>query len=113
MEFHCPGGVELRAGYNQHCRRRVDGQSMTTDTASQSTLKELQDLIHEKYGIEVSALDPNASMREKGFDSLTLAEFVFAIEDRFGITMPDDNPGIDTLAELAAVVDKVRTSQTT
>ncbi len=86
---------------------------MTTDTASQSSLKELQDLIHEKYGIEASTLDPNASMREKGFDSLALAEFVFAIEDLFGIRMPDDDPDIDTLSELAAAVDKVRASQTT
>ena len=78
-----------------------------------SSLKELQELIQEKYGIEVSALDPQASMREKGFDSLALAEFVFAIEDRFAITMPDDDPNIDTLAALAAVVDRVRAAQTT
>jgi len=77
-----------------------------------SSLKDLQDLIHEKYGIEASALDPQASMREKGFDSLALVEFVFAIEDHFGITMPDDDPNIDTLAQLAAVVDKVRAKQT-
>lgn len=78
-----------------------------------SSLKELQDLIHEKYGIEASALDPHASMREKGFDSLALAEFVFAIEDRFSIAMPDDDPKIDTLADLAAVVDSIRATQTT
>jgi len=78
-----------------------------------SSLKELQDLIQEKYGIEASTLDPQASMREKGFDSLALAEFVFAIEDRFAITMPDDDPNIDTLAALAAVVDRVRAAQTT
>ena len=77
-----------------------------------SSLKELQDLIHEKYGIDASALDPHASMREKGFDSLALVEFVFAIEDRFSITMPDDDPNIDTLAALAAVVDKARATQT-
>jgi len=78
-----------------------------------SSLEELQDLIHQKYGIEAAALDPHASMREKGFDSLALAEFVFAIEDRFGISLPDNDPGIDTLADLAAVVDRVRASQTT
>ena len=76
-----------------------------------SSLKELQDLIHEKYGIEASALDPQASMREKGFDSLALVEFVFAIEDKFGITMPDTDMNIDTLAELAAMVDKIRAEQ--
>ena len=86
---------------------------MTTDTARTSSLKELQELIHEKYGIEPAELDPNASMREKGFDSLALVEFVFAIEDRFGISMPDDDPTIDTLAQLAALVDKVKASQST
>lgn len=72
-----------------------------------SSLKELQDLVHEKFGIEASALDPNASMREKGFDSLALVEFLFAIEDRFGISMSDEDSNIDTLAQLAAVVDKL------
>lgn len=86
---------------------------MTTDTAQTSSLKELQDLIQEKYGIEPAQLDPNASMREKGFDSLALVEFVFAIEDHFGISMPDDDPTIDTLAQLAALVDKVKASQST
>ncbi len=73
-----------------------------------STLEELQDLIHQKYGIAPEELDPQASMREKGMDSLALAEFVFAIEDHFKIDVPDDNPNIDTLAELATLVDKAR-----
>ena len=76
-----------------------------------SSLKELQDLIHEKYGIEAAALDPHASMRDKGFDSLALVEFVFAIEDHFSISLPDTDVNVDTLAELAAVVDKVRLAQ--
>jgi len=76
-----------------------------------SSLQELQDLIHEKYGIEASALDPNASMRDKGFDSLALVEFQFAIEDHFGISLPDVDSHIDTLAELAAVVDRIKASQ--
>ncbi|MBT2323476.1 acyl carrier protein [Variovorax paradoxus] len=76
-----------------------------------SSLKELQDLIQEKYGIEAAALDPHASMRGKGFDSLALVEFVFAIEDHFSISLPDTDANVDTLAELAAVVDKVRMAQ--
>jgi acyl carrier protein len=78
-----------------------------------SSLKELQDLIQEKYGIDAAALDPTASMRDKGFDSLALVEFVFAIEDKFGITMPDADANIDTLAELAALVDKIKAAQPT
>lgn len=78
-----------------------------------SSLKELQDLIQEKYGLDPAALDPHASMRDKGFDSLALVEFVFAVEDHFKISMPDQDVNIDTLAELAAVVDKTLAAQAT
>ena len=77
-----------------------------------SSLKELQDLIQEKYGLDPATLDPNASMRNSGIDSLALVEFLFAVEDKYGISVPDEHSGIDTLAELAVVVDKVRAAQT-
>ena len=76
-----------------------------------SSLKELQELIQEKYGTEMATLDPTESMRDKGFDSLALVEFLFAVEDRFSITLPDNESNVDTLAELASVVDKARASQ--
>lgn len=76
-----------------------------------SSLKELQELIHDKFDIDPATLDPSASMREKGFDSLALVEFLFAIEDRFAISMSDEDSNIDTLAELAAAVDKIRAKQ--
>ena len=76
-----------------------------------SSLKELQNLIQEKYGLDPAALDPTASMRDKGFDSLTLVEFVFAVEDHFKISMPDQDVNVDTLAELAAMVDKTLAAQ--
>ena len=76
-----------------------------------SSLKELQDLIQEKYGAEMASLDPHDSMREKGFDSLALVEFVFAIEDHFRISIPDGDPDVDTLAQLAAVVDRIKAAQ--
>ncbi|MBS0454367.1 MAG: acyl carrier protein [Proteobacteria bacterium] len=76
-----------------------------------SSLKELQDLIQDKYGIDPAELDPSASMRDKGFDSLALAEFLFEIEDRLHINLPDPDPEMDTLAQLAALVDKVRAEQ--
>ncbi len=76
-----------------------------------SSLKELQDLIQDKFGLDAATLDPHASMREKGVDSLALVELLFAIEDRFGITMSDEDSGIDTLADLALAVDRIRSKQ--
>lgn len=82
------------------------------DTTLTSSLKELQELIHKKYGIEAFALDPNTSMRDKGIDSLALVEFLFDVEEHFSITMTDEDTNIDTLAELAAVVDRLRVAKT-
>ena len=76
-----------------------------------SSLKELQELIQQKYGIEPSALDPNASIREAGLDSLALVEFLFAVEDHFHISLPDRQGEIDTLADLATQVDGLRATQ--
>lgn len=76
-----------------------------------SSLEALQTLIKDKFGIETADLDPNASMREKGFDSLALVEFLFAIEDHFHISMRDEDSNIDTLAQLAAAVDEIRAKQ--
>jgi acyl carrier protein len=71
-----------------------------------TSLKELQDLIHTKYGLDPSTLDPDASMREKGLDSLALAEFLFLVEDHFAISLPDNDPRMDTLGQLSTLVDK-------
>ncbi len=76
-----------------------------------SSLKELQELIHEKFGIDPAELSPQASLREQGFDSLALVEFLFAIDDHFKISMRDEDSNIDTLGELAAAVDAVRAKQ--
>jgi acyl carrier protein len=76
-----------------------------------SSLKQLQDLIQEKYEIDPAKLDPHASIRAAGVDSIALVEFLFEVEDRFGISLPDEHSNIDTLAELAAVVDRLASKQ--
>ncbi len=72
-----------------------------------SSLVALQDLIKEKYGLDVAGLDPHTPIRDKGLDSLALVELLFAIEDRFGITLPDADADVTTLAQLAELVDSI------
>ncbi|MFO1330687.1 MAG: acyl carrier protein [Rubrivivax sp.] len=76
-----------------------------------SSLQELQALIHKKYGIEPSSLDPEASMREHGIDSLALVEFLFDVEDHFKVSL-EGHTEVDTLAGLARVIDELRAAQT-
>jgi acyl carrier protein len=76
------------------------------------SLQHLQDIIREKYNLEPSAFDPNQSMREQGLDSLAVAEFLFEVEDRLGLTLPDEHLELDTLAGLADLIDRMRAEQT-
>jgi acyl carrier protein len=76
-----------------------------------SSLGDLQNIIREKYNIEPSALDPNLSMREQGLDSLAIAEFLFEVEDRLGLTLPEEHLQIETLAGLAELIDRLRPKQ--
>jgi len=78
-----------------------------------STLSEIQDLIHKKYGVDTATLDASASLRDAGIDSLTLVEMLFAIEDHYGISVPEKYNTVDTLTELAAAVDEIRAEKAT
>jgi acyl carrier protein len=51
-------------------------------------------------------------MREQGLDSLAVAEFLFEVEDRLGLTLPDEHKELETLAGLADLIDRMRAEQT-
>lgn len=72
-----------------------------------SSLKELQDMIQAKYKIDPATIDPDASMLDQGIDSLALAEFLFDVEDHFGIDFPDSRAEVNSLAGLARVIDEL------
>ncbi len=76
-----------------------------------SSLKALQALMHEKYGLDESALDPHASLSQLGVDSLALVEFLFEVEERFHIDVEDANMKVDTLAGLALEIDRILASK--
>jgi acyl carrier protein len=72
-----------------------------------STLQSLQSLIEKKYGLGPDALDPNANMRESGIDSLALVEFLFDVEETYGVSIPENESQLETLAGLAALLDQL------
>lgn len=73
-----------------------------------SSLPELQAIIQDKFGIDPATIDPNKPMQEHGMDSLAVVEFVFEIEDRMGLRVPEEANQITTLAGLAELIDKLR-----
>jgi acyl carrier protein len=71
-----------------------------------STLDRLTHLLHDKFGVDIAAIDPDASFASYDLDSLTVAELMFEIDDAFHVTVPDTAATtVSTLRQLAALID--------
>jgi acyl carrier protein len=75
-----------------------------------TTFDEVVQLIHEKFGVEPGVLAPATTLTEFGLDSLTLVELIFAIEEHFGIQIPD-HADIKTLKALTTLIDELGASR--
>lgn len=73
-----------------------------------STLNDLLELIQQKFDIDPATIDPDKPLEDYGLDSLSKAELMFAIEDRFGIDYPEQYTAVATLSALADVVTQLR-----
>ena len=73
-----------------------------------NTIAELKQLIQSQLGIDTSTLENDKPITEYGIDSLSMIEFIFLVEEKFGIDIPDAAPNISTLSGLAGLVDKLR-----
>ena len=67
-------------------------------------LTELNKIVADYRG--EGSLKPGDSFSDLGFDSLDKVELVMAIEEKFGITFPDDIR-IDTVDELIAKIEEL------
>jgi acyl carrier protein len=74
-----------------------------------NVLDRLAKLLEREFSIAPSALHPDATLESLDIDSLRLIEIVFAVEEEFGVTMPQDQGEIrgrvKTLGDLAALIE--------
>jgi acyl carrier protein len=65
------------------------------------TLARLRALAAKELAIDARGLDPMAPLDTLGIDSLGFLEFMFKVEEEFGVCMSDDDlKSIKTLADL-------------
>ena len=65
------------------------------------TLARIKDLAAKEFSIDTAKLDPNAPLDTLGIDSLSFIEFMFKVEEEFGISVSDENlKAIKTLSDL-------------
>ena len=64
----------------------------------------LMQLFSETFDISKDRLLPEATLESLGLDSLAVIEFLFQIEDKFGIQIPDQASPPATLGEMAQLI---------
>ena len=73
-----------------------------------STLEVLQDLLIKDHALTREQLTPEAELTTLGVDSLGLIELMFQVEDRFGISLPDDKvPALTTVGDVVTYIDQL------
>jgi acyl carrier protein len=71
-----------------------------------STLETLQDLLIKEYTLTREQVAPEALLATVGVDSLGMIEMMIQIEERFGITLPEDTPPVMVnVSDLVAYID--------
>jgi len=76
-----------------------------------ATVDALLALIKEKFDIDPQSIDPHKPIFDYGIDSLSLAELLFDVEDKFKIRLPDLRDEVETLAGLAEVIDRIKAGE--
>lgn len=74
------------------------------------TFDAISAVLAEKFKVEPARIEPATTLEQLGLDSLALMEFVFAVEDRFDVRIPEERldpreAGV-TLDRLASLIDE-------
>jgi acyl carrier protein len=70
-----------------------------------SSYEYIKQLLVEKHDVKPEVISPDAKLAELGLDSLSIAELMFDVSDKYGIDIPDERATFTTLGEGAALVD--------
>ena len=77
-----------------------------------NTLTVVQEMLAEEFELNPEQLVPEAKLIDLGIDSLATIEFLFKLEDRFKLNLNDDPTPVETIADIAAEVDRLLAAQT-
>lgn len=76
-----------------------------------NTLEVLRRIIADKYEKDPALITLESTLESLELDSLDIFDLLFNAEDEFGIKVPNDQVEITTLADLVALIDRVREQQ--
>ncbi len=77
-----------------------------------STFADVQAMLTSKFDVKAELIRPEAKLVDLGLDSLSIAELIFDIGDKYDIEIPEDDLEFQTtLQEAVALVDRLRAAK--
>jgi acyl carrier protein len=67
----------------------------------------IKQLLLEKHDVNPEVITPEAKLTDLGLDSLSIAELLFDVADKYDIDIPDDRATFTTLGEGASLIDQL------
>ena len=72
-----------------------------------TTLATVQEMLAAEFDLAAERLQPDAKLVDLGVDSLATIEFLFKLEERFGLDLNSDPAPVETVADIASEVDRL------
>lgn len=68
-------------------------------------LTDVQALLQKHFSLAPDQVEPEQKLADLGVDSLSTIEFMFELENAFGISLTDFRGSLDTVGDIAAMVE--------
>jgi len=77
-----------------------------------STFADVQAMLTSKFDVKAELIQPEAKLADLGLDSLSIAELIFDIGEKYDIEIPEDDLEFQTtLKDAVALVDRLRAAK--
>lgn len=76
-------------------------------TTHKTTLEVVQQMLREQFDLGAEQVVPEGKLAELGVDSLATIEFLFSLEERFGLDMNSEPAPIETVGQIADEIDRL------
>lgn len=67
-------------------------------------LPKIQSMLQEQFGLNAEQVEPGRTLADLGIESLSVIEFMFELENEFGIEISEEGEPPRTVADLVTLV---------
>jgi acyl carrier protein len=79
---------------------------------SDNIREEVIKIVADRFDVDAAKVtDTSSYVDDLGADSLDVAEMVMEFEDKFSITIPDDEQGIKTVGDTVSFIENLKAAQ--